>query len=241
MVKPNRYIAPKVGITDSGSAVAATRVARQSRRNRNTTSTASAAPSYSSSIEPSKFSCTGSTKLKASVTVISGCAAFSVSSAARTPAATSISPAPRLRVISKPTTGWPLSSAAERFSATVSITFATWSRRMRRPSPSAISMRASSSAERTVAMVRTDCSAPPTSVRPPEASCWIWRSWREMSAAVAFSACSFSGSSSTRTSRVTPPTRATAPTPRTPSMALVTLLSTNQLRASSSMRSEATV
>ena len=121
MVKPNRYIAPKVGITDSGSAVAATKVARQSRRNSHTTSTASAAPSYSSSIEPSKFSCTGSTKLKASVTVMSGCAAFSFSSAARTPAATSISPAPRLRVISKPTTGWPFSSAAERFSATVSM------------------------------------------------------------------------------------------------------------------------
>ena len=102
-------------------------------------------------------------------------------------------------------------------------------------------MRASSSADCTVAMVRTDCSAPPRSVRPPEASCCTWRSWREMSAAVAFSACSCSGSSSTRTSRVTPPTRATAPTPRTPSMALVTVLSTNQLKASSSMRLEATV
>ena len=55
--------------------------------------------------------------------------------------------------------------------------------------------------------MRTDCSAPPTSVRPPDASCCTWRSWREMSAAVAFSACSRAGSSSTRTSRVTPPTR----------------------------------
>ncbi len=52
-VKPIRYIAPKVGITDSGSAVAATKVARQSRRNNQTTSTASSAPSYISSIEPS--------------------------------------------------------------------------------------------------------------------------------------------------------------------------------------------
>ena len=105
----------------------------------------------------------------------------------------------------------------------------------------ATSSAASSSADWTVAMVRTDCSAPPRSARPPEASCCTWRSWREMSAAVAFSACSFNGSSSTRTSRVTPPTRATAPTPRTPSMALVTVLSTNQLRASSSILVEATV
>jgi hypothetical protein len=112
---------------------------------------------------------------------------------------------------------------------------------MRRPSLSAMSMRPSSSAECTVAMVRTDCSVPPTSVRPPEASCWIWRSWREMSAVVAPSACRRSGSSSTRTSRVTPPTRDTLPTPRTPRMFLVTVLSTNQLSASSSMRSDATV
>ena len=52
-VKPNRYIAPNAGMIDSGSAVAATSVARQSRRNRKTTSTASAAPSYIRSIEPS--------------------------------------------------------------------------------------------------------------------------------------------------------------------------------------------
>ena len=57
-----------------------------------------------------------------------------------------------------------------------------------------------------------------------------------MSAADAFSACRSKGSSSTRTSRVTPPTRATAPTPRTLSIVLVTVLSTNQLSASSSMR-----
>ncbi len=46
-------------MTDSGSAAAATSVARQSRRNHQTTSTASSAPSYSSSIEPRKFSWTG--------------------------------------------------------------------------------------------------------------------------------------------------------------------------------------
>ena len=46
-----------------------------------------------------------------------------------------------------------------------------------------MSMAASSSADDTVPIVRTDCSTPPMSARPPDASCWICRSWREMSAA----------------------------------------------------------
>ena len=112
---------------------------------------------------------------------------------------------------------------------------------MLRPSGSPICMPASSPADCTVPMVRTDCSAPPRSVRPPAASRCVWRSWREMSAAVAFSACRRSGSSSTRTSRVTPPTRDTAPTPLTLSSAFVTWLSTNHDSASSSMRLDATV
>ena len=173
--------------------------------------------------------------------VISGCSARSRSIWARTPSATSISPVPLLRVISKPTTGRPSSSAAERRSATVSLTRAIWSSRTRRPSDSTISMRASSSALRTVARVRTACSAPPRSLRPPGASCWIWRSWRDTSEALAPSASSIAGSSSTRTSRLTPPTRETAPTPRTASMRRLTASSTNQLSASSSSRSEAMV
>ena len=40
----------KVGIADSGMAIAEIRVARQSRRNRKTTRTASTAPSISDSI-----------------------------------------------------------------------------------------------------------------------------------------------------------------------------------------------
>jgi hypothetical protein len=230
-----------VGITDSGRAVAETKVARPSRRNSQTTITASTAPSISSAIEPSKLSTTGSTKLKASVTTRSGRSCFNFSSAARTASATSTSPAPRLRVISKPITGLPLSSAAERCSATVSLTVASASSRRRRPSASEISMAPISAADCTVAMVRTDCSMPPTSARPPEASCWIWRNWRETSDAVARSACRRSGSSSTRISRVTPPTRATAPTPRTLSRVLATLLSTNQESASSSIRADSMV
>ena len=56
-VKPIQCITAKVGMADSGSATALTRVARQSRRNHQTTSTASTAPSISRVIEPSKFSC----------------------------------------------------------------------------------------------------------------------------------------------------------------------------------------
>ena len=190
---------------------------------------------------PWKFSITGSTKLKASVTSTSGCSARSLVSAARTPSATSVSPAPLERTISKPTTGLPFSKAPLRCSATVSVTVPNWSRRTRWPPLSATSRRPSSAALFTVAMVRTLCSMPPMSLRPPEASCCTARSWRETSAAVAFSANRRAGSSSTRTSRATPPTRATEPTPRTASRALVTWLSTNQLNASSSMRGEDTV
>jgi len=44
-VKPNKTMPRKVGIADSGSATAATSVARQSRRNHHTTNIASSAPS----------------------------------------------------------------------------------------------------------------------------------------------------------------------------------------------------
>jgi hypothetical protein len=179
--------------------------------------------------------------LKASVIVMSGCSAFSFSSALRTTfrhldlAGTAA--ARDLEADHRPTVE---QRRRARFADRVD-TVATWSRRTRRPSESTMSIAASSSADCTVAMVRTDCSMPPTSARPPEASCWMRRNWREMSAAVALSASRRAGSSSTRISRVTPPTRATAPTPRTASMALVTVLSTNQESASSSIRCEATV
>ncbi|EWS62495.1 hypothetical protein Y695_04277 [Hydrogenophaga sp. T4] len=62
-----------------------------------------------------------------------------------------------------------------------------------------------------------------------------------MSAAVAPSDCSFSGSSRICTSRFTPPTRLTAPTPFTESNSLVMSFSTNQEMASSSILSELTV
>ena len=85
------------------------------------------------------------------------------------------------------------------------------------------------------------CSEPPMSARPPALSVCTALSWREMSAAVAPRLCSRRGSSATCTSRVTPPTRATEPTPRTPSRLRAMVLSTNQLRASSSRLLERTV
>jgi len=71
-VKPSRYIAAKVGMIDSGSATAATKVARQSRRKNQTTITARTAPSSSSHMLPSKLSCTGSTLLNARTRVRCG-------------------------------------------------------------------------------------------------------------------------------------------------------------------------
>jgi len=46
-LKPNHCITAKVGMIDSGNAIALTQVARQSRRNQNTTASASNAPSHS--------------------------------------------------------------------------------------------------------------------------------------------------------------------------------------------------
>ena len=52
---PISHIAPKAGMMESGRAMAASTVARQSRRNRNTTRVASAAPSSSDSIAELKL------------------------------------------------------------------------------------------------------------------------------------------------------------------------------------------
>ena len=237
--KPSQCMPMKAGITDSGSATAETKVARQSRRNSHTTSTASSAPSYNRCIEPSYSSCTGATKSNAWVICRSGRSARNCASAACTAAPTAISLSPLLRATSKPTTGLPFKSAMERGSAKVSRTVATSARRRLRPPGSAIESCASCAAERTVASVRTGCSLPPRSVRPPALSCCTARSWRETSAAVAPSACMRSGSSATCTSRLTPPTRLTAPTPRAASRRRATVSSTNHDSASASMRGDA--
>ena len=52
-VKPIRSMNQKVGIAESGMAIAEITVARQSRRNRKTTTTASTAPSISARIDDS--------------------------------------------------------------------------------------------------------------------------------------------------------------------------------------------
>ncbi len=228
----------KAGMADSGRATADTSVARQLRRKNQTTMTARMAPSYSIVMDASNSSCTGVTKSKACVNSRSGFLAFKSASAFCTAAPTSTSLAPLLRVISKPTTDLPFSVAKLRCSATVSFTLAISSRRTRLPLLRVSSSRDNSSTVATVAKVRMGCSEPPRSARPPALSVCTCLSWREISAAVAPRLCSLSGSSATCTSRVAPPTRATEPTPRTPSRARDIVLSTNQLRASSSMLPE---
>ena len=185
-------------------------------------------------MEPSKFSCTGRALSITCESSTCGCAACISATAARAPCATSNSPAPLVRKTSKPTTVLPFIVASERGSLTVSLTLATWPKRTLRPSAKGISRSARSSAVCTVAMVRTDCSAPPTSPRPPGASCCTDLSRRETSSADTRKAAIWSGCNSTRTSRLTPPTRLTAPTPRTSRSRLEAVLSTNQLTASAS-------
>ena len=225
----------KAGITDSGSATAEMNVARQSRRNKNTTSTASKAPSTSSVRDAAYSSSTGVTKSNASVSCMSGRVSLSSSSAARTPRPASTSLEPLLREISNPTTGTPLSNAAERGSETVSCTLAIWSSRMLRPLPRLNSMAAISAADLTVASVRTGCSLLPRSARPPAVSSCTSRNWRDTAAALTPSACILALLSAMRISRLTPPTRLTDPTPGTASRRRVSVSSTNQLRPSSSM------
>ena len=169
---------------------------------------------------------------------MSGCSAFSVSSAARTPSPTSTSPAPRA---ARDLEADHRLAVEQRGRALLGDRVADVRDLVEPDAPAVATARSPSRPARRptarCAIVRTDCSAPPTSVRPPDASCCIWRSWREMSAAVAFSASRRAGSSSTRTSRVDAadarrPRRRRAP----PAGSCVTVLSTNQDSASSSMR-----
>ena len=223
------------GMADKGSATADTKVARQLRKKNHTTITASTAPSYSMAMEASNSSFTGVTKSNACVSSKSGCLAFNSASAFCTPAPTSISLASLLRLTSKPTTDLPFKSATLRGSATVSETFATSSKRTRRPLLRLNSMADNSATVPTVAKVRMGCSLPPKSARPPAFSVCTIFSWRDISAAVVPKLCNLIGSKATCTSRFTPPTRDTAPTPRTPNKARAMVLSTYQLKASLSI------
>ena len=208
----------KAGITDSGSATADDQgrapVAQEQPHHQHREDARLRTAAASSRRSSPR---TGSTKLKASVSSMSGCAALAARRApARTPSPTSTSLAPRLRATSKPTTGLPSSSAAARGSATVSLTL----RHLVEPDAAAVRQRDLHARQLVRPTARWRACAPTARRRRrrcgrPTLSCCTWRSWREMSAAVAPSACSRAGSSSTRTSRVTPPTRVTAPTPRT--------------------------
>ena len=146
-------------------------VARQSRKKYQTTITARIAPSYKRCIEPLKFSSVFCTLSICSLIWMSGRAARNSSITSLTSCASDTSLAPLLRIISKATTGSPFTNATERRSAVASVTCAICSKRTRRPSCNGKSSLPKSAAVLAVAIVRTACSAPPTSPRPPGASC----------------------------------------------------------------------
>ena len=166
-----------------------TKVARQSRRNSQTPSTASTAPSISrpSSLRsfPHRID-----EIEGLGDLMSGRSASSFASArhghrrprSRRPLAAHD---PRSRPPACRS-----SKAAERRSPTVSVTDLIQADAA--PSDEAISMLPSSSAVAHRGRLRTDCSMPPISDLPPDASCWM-RNWREISAAVAFRANSGPG------------------------------------------------
>jgi len=104
------------------------------------------------------------------VKVTKGCSLRSAAIARSTSASTLTSLAPLLREISKATTGLPLSSATARRSAVPSVMRAMSLSRTLLPSASGMRRRESSATLATVAMVRTACSPPPMSPRPPGTS-----------------------------------------------------------------------
>ena len=136
--KSNQYMTAKVGITDSGSAIAEIQVARQSRKKNQTTRTASNAPSSNMIMEELYEALASSTLESTSVNTISGCATCSAATATRTASPTATSLEPRVRRIEKPTTGCSSSSAAARGSAVPSVTVAIEESRTERPSGSGI-------------------------------------------------------------------------------------------------------
>ena len=151
-------------------------------------------------------------------------------SALCTAAPTSISLAPLLRVISKPTT-----ACVERGKAAWFGHGVFYGGDLVQAHAAAIGQgqfhARSSSTVPTVAGVRMGCSEPPRSARPPAAlglhlaqlARHVGRRWRP--------GLQLEAGPAPCTSRLTPTTRTTEPTPRTPSRARVMVLSTNQLRA----------
>ena len=99
-----------------------------------TTSTVSSAPSYSSGHRAVVVLLHGVDVVVGLVNATPRVVLGKAADGARTALATAISPAPLLRMTSKPTTGLPSSSVIGWRLGLVSLTRAIWSRRMRRPS-----------------------------------------------------------------------------------------------------------
>ena len=215
-LKPSHAITAKVGMMDSGSAMADTQVARQSRRNQNTTASASSAPSHSMVIEDVYERWVSSDMSVTCRNATPGCCLESSVSAARTASRTFNSSAPRERASENPTTGLPLSKAIWVGSALPSCTVASASSRACWPLGRAIVKSRKACASATVLSVRTLCWPPSCSVLPPgrstciAANCWF------TAPAVMPCASRACGLRSTRICRSTPPMRVTAATPLTP-------------------------
>ena len=215
-LKPSHWITAKVGMMDSGRAIADTQVARQSRRNQNTTASASSAPSHSIVIDDEYERWVSSDMSVTWRNCTPGCCLASSANAARTASRTFSSSAPRERASEKPTTGLPSSSAIWVGSALPSCTVASASSRACWPFGRAMLKARRACASRTVLSVRTLCCWPASSVLPPgrstciAANCWF------TAPAVMPCASRACGSRSTRICRSTPPMRVTAATPLTP-------------------------
>ena len=124
-LKPNSWMALKVGIRLSGMAIAAIAVARQLLRKTNTTSAASAMPSISTSSVALKDLRVSLTVETTSVNCASGWALATAAMAAFTPFSVRTSLALAVLSTWKATTGRPFSRAKPRCSAAPSPISAT--------------------------------------------------------------------------------------------------------------------
>ena len=212
--KPSTLMKKKVGISETGMAIAVISVARQSRRKRNTTSAASNMPSSNVchvAMKPARVWSTRDRILVIDDAFDGSASSFSITAA--TPFSTVISLASLTLLTWKPTTGRPLSSAKERTSAEPSPTSATSESRTERPPPVGIVRLRICSTVTAAPRIRSVCSRPPTVTRPPGASRLATaKAWLTLSA-VRPCAARRSGSTMTLISRSTPPTRLTCATP----------------------------
>ncbi len=206
-------IAAKVGISDTGMAIAVIRVARQSFRKKNTTTAASSMPSNKVCRVAVKFARVLSTVDRILVKATSGWSCSSFLIALSTLSSTVMSEESRVFITWKPTTGRSSSRAKPAISAAPSPISATSDRRTKRPPAIGIWVSRSCSTVAGVPSTRTVWRRPPTSTWPP-----VWSDAKPLRASLIWGAVtpkpdSLSGSTMTLISRLAPPTRWTWATP----------------------------